>query len=151
MLIFQVMAQILSRIVKIMPARHEESITESRQFLSPVLLWYYNSMPKFNNPKLQSLYDDLLNLTISPLYNYRTENKYFPVLGEGNENATIIFIGEAPGKKEAETGRPFVGAAGRVLDELLQGIGLKREDVFISTIVNDRPPENRDPLPAAIK
>lgn len=108
-------------------------------------------MPSFKNPKLTALYEELLNLKESPLYSYRTENNYFPVLGEGNENATIMFIGEAPGKKEAETGRPFVGAAGRVLDELLLGIGLKREDVFISNIVNDRPPENRDPLPAEIK
>ena len=107
-------------------------------------------MPKFINPKLQSLYERLLNLTDSPLYQYRTENNYVPVLGEGNEKAKIMFIGEAPGQKEAESGRPFVGAAGRVLDELLLGIGLKREDIFISNIVNDRPPKNRDPLPAEL-
>ena len=61
-----------------------------------------------------------------------------------------MFVGEAPGQKEAETGRPFVGAAGKMLDELLAGIGLKREDVFISNIINDRPPQNRDPQPAEI-
>lgn len=97
------------------------------------------------------LYNRLISLTESPLYGYRSENNYFPVLGDGNEEAQIMFIGEAPGKKEAETGRPFVGAAGRVLDELLLGIGLKRENVFISNIVNDRPPDNRDPLPSELK
>lgn len=68
-----------------------------------------------------------------------------PVLGEGNPNAEIMFIGEAPGQKEDELGRPFVGAAGKFLDELLESIGLKREDVYISNVVKYRPPENRDP------
>ncbi len=70
-----------------------------------------------------------------------------PVLGEGNPQATIMFIGEAPGQKEDEQGRPFVGAAGQFLDELLTSIGLKRADVYISNVVKYRPPENRDPLP----
>ena len=68
-----------------------------------------------------------------------------PVLGEGNPNAEIMFIGEAPGQKEDELGRPFVGPAGKFLDELLESIGLKREDVYISNVVKYRPPENRDP------
>ena len=68
-----------------------------------------------------------------------------PVLGEGNPNADIMFIGEAPGAKEDELGRPFVGAAGKLLDELIASIGLKREDVYISNVVKYRPPENRDP------
>jgi len=70
-----------------------------------------------------------------------------PVLGEGNPNADIMFIGEAPGQKEDELGRPFVGAAGKFLDELIESIGLKREDVYISNVVKYRPPNNRDPLP----
>ncbi len=70
-----------------------------------------------------------------------------PVLGEGNPQATVMFIGEAPGQKEDELGRPFVGAAGQFLDELLTSIGLKRADVYISNVVKYRPPENRDPLP----
>jgi DNA polymerase len=69
------------------------------------------------------------------------------VFGEGNANAEVVFIGEAPGKKEDETGKPFVGAAGRFLDELLAGIGLRRQDVFITNIVKYRPPNNRDPKP----
>lgn len=68
-----------------------------------------------------------------------------PVLGEGNPNADIMFIGEAPGKKEDEEGRPFVGAAGKFLNELIQSIGWKREDVYISNVVKYRPPDNRDP------
>jgi DNA polymerase len=67
------------------------------------------------------------------------------VLGEGNPNAKILFIGEAPGKREDELGRPFVGPAGQFLDELLASIKLKRTDVYISNVVKYRPPENRDP------
>ena len=68
-----------------------------------------------------------------------------PVLGEGNPQADIMFIGEAPGQKEDEQGRPFVGAAGTFLNELLSSIGLNREDVYISNVVKYRPPDNRDP------
>lgn len=70
-----------------------------------------------------------------------------PVLGEGNPHATIMFIGEAPGQKEDELGRPFVGAAGQFLDELLGSIGIKRSDVYITNVVKYRPPNNREPTP----
>lgn len=100
---------------------------------------------------LKSIKDDLIKDSSLPLYKYRTENKYFPVIGEGNHFPDIIFIGEAPGKNEAMKGRPFCGAAGKFLDELLNHIGLKREDVYITNIVKDRPPENRDPFPDEIK
>jgi uracil-DNA glycosylase family 4 len=69
------------------------------------------------------------------------------VFGDGNPNAEIVFIGEAPGKKEDEQGVPFVGAAGRFLNEMLEMIDLKRDDVYITNIVKYRPPNNRDPLP----
>lgn len=69
------------------------------------------------------------------------------VLGDGNPDADIVFIGEAPGKKEDEQGLPFVGAAGTFLNEMLEGIGLQRSDVYITNIVKYRPPNNRDPLP----
>ncbi len=72
------------------------------------------------------------------------------VPGEGNAEAAIVFVGEAPGKKEDELGKPFVGAAGKFLNEMLQSIGLKRDDVFITNIVKQRPPDNRDPLPEEI-
>lgn len=70
-----------------------------------------------------------------------------PVLGEGSPNADIMFIGEAPGQKEDQLGRPFVGPAGKFLDELLASIDLKRKDVYISNVVKYRPPNNRDPTP----
>jgi len=72
------------------------------------------------------------------------------VPGEGFLNAQLFFIGEAPGKKEDEQGRPFVGASGKFLSEMLSLINLQREDVFITNIVKCRPPENRDPLPEEI-
>lgn len=68
------------------------------------------------------------------------------VMGDGNVNADIVFIGEAPGKKEDEQGIPFVGAAGKFLNEMLAQAGLNRADVYITNIVKYRPPNNRDPL-----
>ena len=69
------------------------------------------------------------------------------VMGDGNLNAEIVFIGEAPGKNEDEQGLPFVGAAGKFLNEMLAQAGLARSDVYITNIVKYRPPNNRDPLP----
>lgn len=69
------------------------------------------------------------------------------VPGEGSGNAEIVFIGEAPGRSEDKLGRPFVGAAGKFLDEMLGLINLQREDIYITNIVKYRPPGNRDPLP----
>ncbi|MBM3281514.1 MAG: uracil-DNA glycosylase [Candidatus Harrisonbacteria bacterium] len=99
---------------------------------------------------LKQIWDEVFALTTSPLYEYRTKNNYFPVMGEGSHFAPIIFVGEAPGRNEAIQGRPFVGAAGKILNELLEKAGIKREDVYITNIVKDRPPENRDPLPSEI-
>lgn len=72
------------------------------------------------------------------------------VFGEGNEDAEILFIGEAPGKAEDIQGRPFVGAAGKFLTQMLGSINLKREDVYITNIVKYRPPGNRDPEPSEV-
>jgi len=69
------------------------------------------------------------------------------VMGDGNINADIVFIGEAPGKNEDEQGLPFVGAAGKFLNEMLESAGMKRKDVYITNIVKYRPPNNRDPIP----
>lgn len=69
------------------------------------------------------------------------------VMGDGNPNADIVFIGEAPGKNEDQQGLPFVGAAGKFLDEMLAAAGLERSDVYITNIVKYRPPNNRDPKP----
>ena len=72
------------------------------------------------------------------------------VPGDGSFDAEIMFVGEAPGKNEDEQGRPFVGAAGKILASLLENIGLRREDVYITNVVKCRPPMNRDPLPDEI-
>jgi len=72
------------------------------------------------------------------------------VPGEGPENAAVMLIGEGPGFHEDQQGRPFVGAAGQFLDELLQSIGLKRGEVYITNVVKCRPPGNRDPQPDEI-
>ena len=69
------------------------------------------------------------------------------VVGDGNPDADIVFIGEAPGKNEDEQGKPFVGAAGKFLNEMLAAAGMERSDVYITNIVKYRPPNNRDPLP----
>lgn len=100
---------------------------------------------------LKQIKDELLDLKSSPLYSYRVSNKAFPVIGEGSHFAHIMFIGEAPGKNEAATGRPFCGASGRVLDELLTSVSIARDSVYVSNIVKDRPPENRDPTPSEIE
>lgn len=80
------------------------------------------------------------------LYKYASR----AVPGEGPENAEIMFIGEGPGWNEDQQGRPFVGAAGKFLDQLISSIGMKREQVYITNVVKHRPPNNRDPLPTEI-
>ena len=100
---------------------------------------------------LREIKDRVIALKSSPLYKERVKNKVFPVIGEGSHYAKIMFIGEAPGKNEAATGRPFCGASGKILDELLASAEIDRKDVYITNIVKDRPPLNRDPLPEEIK
>ncbi len=96
---------------------------------------------------LKILYDEIANCHQCELAKYRTK----VVPGEGAEDAEIVFIGEAPGWHEDQEGRPFVGAAGHFLDELLASIGLKRDRVYICNVIKCRPPENRDPLPIELK
>lgn len=100
---------------------------------------------------LKVIRDEVVALKKSPLYKFRIENKNLPVIGEGDHFAKIMFIGEAPGRNEAKTGRPFCGAAGKILDELLLSANIKREEVYVTNIVKDRPPQNRDPLPEEIE
>jgi uracil-DNA glycosylase family 4 len=100
---------------------------------------------------LKAVRADLVGATDSPLYHYRNDNRHFPVLGEGNPDANILFIGESPGKAEAAQGVPFVGPSGEILDEMLRSIHLKRDDVFMTNILLDHPPANRDPLPEEIE
>ena len=73
------------------------------------------------------------------------------VFGEGSVDCAVMFIGEAPGVNEDRLRRPFVGRGGQLLDDMIRGLGWKREDVYITNIVKRRPPENRDPLPAEIE
>lgn len=100
---------------------------------------------------LRQINDEVVSLKESPLYKERIKNKVFPVIGEGSHHAKIMFVGEAPGKNEAATGRPFCGASGKILGELLVSVGINREDVYVTNIVKDRPPSNRDPLPEEIE
>ena len=93
--------------------------------------------------ELTQLYDQVRVCQKCELAKGRTN----AVPGEGPENAEIMFIGEAPGFHEDRQGRPFIGSAGKLLDELLATIGIKREQVYIGNVIKCRPPQNRDPLP----
>lgn len=97
---------------------------------------------------LRDVRDDLVNAVNSPLYRFRIENRYLPVLGEGSADAKIMFIGESPGKLEAEQGKPFLGSTGEVLAEMLAAINLRRQDVYLTNLLLDRPPDNREPTEA---
>jgi DNA polymerase len=96
--------------------------------------------------KIKEEFDVLVNeiLICKKCRLYQNRNRAVP--GEGNINTKIIFIGEAPGSKEDESGRPFVGPAGKLLTILIESIGLKREDVYITNVIKCRPPGNRDPM-----
>lgn len=96
-----------------------------------------------NDDALAALAGEIRACTACPLH--RSARQVVP--GEGSGESGIFFLGEAPGYNEDVQGRPFVGAAGQLLDELLTGVGLDRSKVFITNVVRHRPPENRDPLP----
>jgi DNA polymerase len=97
--------------------------------------------------RLVALYRDVQSCRRCPLHETRTK----AVFGAGHADADIMFVGEAPGAEEDRQGLPFVGRAGQLLNELLGGIGLSREDVFIANVLKSRPPGNRDPLPLEIE
>ena len=96
---------------------------------------------------LTGLYQEIAACRDCELARHRTR----VVPGEGSPDAELLFIGEAPGWNEDQQGRPFVGAAGGFLDQLLDSIGLKREQVYIANVIKCRPPQNRDPLPDEIQ
>lgn len=96
---------------------------------------------------LQKIADEVEVCKLCPLWQTGTRG----VPGEGNPEAEIMFIGEGPGQKEDELGRPFVGPAGQLLEELLKHIGLSRNDVYIANVIKHRPPGNRDPLPEEVE
>jgi len=95
---------------------------------------------------LDELRREVESCTRCPLHEARTH----AVFGEGDPDAALMFVGEAPGYHEDQQGRPFVGAAGKLLDDLLASIDLRREQVFIANVLKSRPPNNRDPRPEEI-
>lgn len=97
--------------------------------------------------ELEKLYKAIAECHDCELVNHRTK----VVPGEGPENPQILFIGEAPGWHEDQQGRPFVGAAGQYLEQLLSKIGLSRNQVYIANVIKCRPPSNRDPFPSELK
>ncbi len=111
----------------------------------------------------KTLKQELLKKPYAPHQDFKHSPLYIPgaelnsgectriIFGEGNPNATILFIGEAPGKAEDLEGRPFVGPSGKLLNQALEYAGLKRQDVFITNIVKCRPPNNRTPLQHELK
>lgn len=103
------------------------------------------SLPKMS--ALSQLYQEIEHCQDCELAKHRTR----VVPGEGAENASLFFIGEAPGWHEDQQGRPFVGPAGQFLEQLLASISLKREQVYIANVIKCRPPGNRDPLPGEIQ
>ncbi len=100
-----------------------------------------------NIKELDKLKQEILNCKKCGLYKTRTN----PVVGEGSQDTDIIFIGEAPGFNEDKQGRPFVGQAGKIFDELLNSISLKRADIYITNILKCHPPQNRNPTQKEIK
>jgi DNA polymerase len=103
-----------------------------------------------NTDLMKQISEEILDLKQSSLYKYRIKNKYFPVIGEGSNHASIIFVGEAPGENEAKIGKPFCGRSGKMLDELLASIKMNRAKVYVTNLVKDRPQDNRDPSPEEI-
>ncbi len=97
--------------------------------------------------KLQDLYEEIKGCKRCALGKERTNL----VFGAGNEEAEILFVGEAPGYHEDKMGEPFVGQAGKLLTQLLSGIGLKRSDIYITNVLKCRPPKNRDPSPKEVE
>jgi len=97
--------------------------------------------------KLKEIEEKIRNCEKCPLF----EEANNPVPGDGNFQADVVFVGEAPGFNEDKQGKPFVGRAGGILDELLESVNLKREDIFITNIVKHRPPGNRNPTNEEIK
>ena len=101
-----------------------------------------------NQQKLDQIKQQILDDKVTPEL---AEQASQLVFGDGNPEAAVVLIGEAPGKKEDEQGIPFVGASGKFLNEMLEMIGMKREDIYITNIVKYRPPDNRDPTLAEKK
>jgi uracil-DNA glycosylase family 4 len=120
--------------------------------------WYGDLLPNYHDAmpipeaeerraRLVDLYKEVQACTRCPLHETRTR----AVFGAGDADAEVMFVGEAPGAEEDRQGLPFVGRAGQLLNELLEGIGMSREEVFIANVLKSRPPGNRDPQPLEIE
>ena len=105
------------------------------------------SLAPSRRDRLVEVYREAVDCRRCPLAETRTK----VVFGAGDADADLMFVGEAPGAEEDRQGLPFVGRAGGLLNQLLEGIGLTREDVFVANVLNCRPPGNRDPQPAEIE
>ena len=103
--------------------------------------------PEERRAKLVELFKEVSTCTKCPLHETRDK----AVFGAGDADADLMFVGEAPGAEEDRRGLPFVGRAGQLLNELLEGIGMSREEVFIANVLKSRPPGNRDPQPLEIE
>jgi DNA polymerase len=103
--------------------------------------------PDERRAELVSVYKEMCDSHACPLKEVRTKL----VFGAGNANADLMFVGEAPGANEDKQGLPFVGRAGKLLDELLAEVGIQRSDTFVTNVICCRPPGNRDPLPEEIE
>lgn len=99
------------------------------------------------DPRMREIKDEVLACKKCPLH----ASRKWPVIGQGSHQADIILVAEAPGGSENMTGRPFCGAAGKVLDQLLEAAGLSRETIYITNILKCRPPGNRNPKPEEIE
>ena len=101
----------------------------------------------FQAEEWQKLINRIRDCRFCPLFQGRTQ----AVPGEGNCQARLMFVGEAPGRDEDRQGRPFVGRAGQLLTKIIEAMGFKRQDVYIANVVKCRPPENRTPRPDEVK
>lgn len=122
-----------------------EKKIEFEQYFSPELISCGSSTDE-KNSKVSRLYQKVRQCMRCSLYKIRTN----VVFGDGDLNADIVFVGEAPGRDEDLTGKPFVGVAGELLTKIIQAMGTKREKVYITNILRCRPPSNRNPLPEEI-
>lgn len=126
------------------------SIENYLKFLKENRIEYIQKLPKKKSDKvvkLEALREEILKSNKCPLYKNRTNL----VFGEGNPDARLVFVGEAPGQREDELGKPFVGRSGELLTKIIEAMGLTRDEVYICNVIKCRPPENRDPLDSEIE
>ncbi len=143
------------------PARFKEDVRNYLKFLKNAgflyltpearegeAAWDAEASPHARAEQLETLRAEVIQCCRCPL---ATQGRTHVVFGEGNPNADILFVGEGPGAEEDIQGRPFVGRSGQLLTQIIQDVGLQREQVFIANIIKCRPPGNRDPLPNEIE